>query len=281
MTARVLRRSSPDDPAEVTLWPPRPASSDILPLLMPTGDEKPEEESGGLPGKGGSDKGGSDLSRDTRRDSPKPARTREPAGMDVKLLRLAIAGIIGVALVVVLAVKILGGGGGDASGGGPKIEADGGPVAYSASDLESQAEDLPHAAYWVGPRDGVSDYELTVISPQPASSNVTCTKPSNDGPCIYVRYLTGGAAAGDQRAGFITVASYVLKDAQAALQMSADGEPSQSLDDEDGSMTLTGGNDDHAYVVFDDEPDIQVEVFSPNPGEADDLVSSGDVERLG
>lgn len=243
---------------------------------MPTGEDKGATEAG-EPARDGA-KGELPRHRPT---GAKSGRSRDPGSIDVRQVRLAIAAVIAVAVIVVLAVKVLGGDDGGDSGDVQAIAANSVPISYSASDLEAQADNLPHAAYWVGPRDGVSGYELTVIPPQPASSNATCKADANDAPCIYVRYLTGDAAVGDKRADYITVASYSLPGAQDALKSTADGDPSQTLNDEGGYSSLTGGDDDNAYVVFDDEPDIQVEVFSPSSGEADNLVSSGEVERLG
>lgn len=200
----------------------------------------------------------------TGKPRPRPGSApRTPGTANVNTVRLMIVGAIGVLVVVILAIALLGGGDDDSSDL-PPISPDGTPVSYTGTELEAQAADLPHTAYWIGSRDGTDSYELTL---------------TGEG-LVYVRYLTDGAEAGDQRADFLTVGSYPLPDASSALKTAAQT-GDQELAQEDGYETLTGGDGNNAYVVFADEPDIQVEVYSATPGEADDLVSSGAVEPLG
>lgn len=191
----------------------------------------------------------------------KAAGRRAPQGprsLDVKTVRLIVAGLVGVAIMVFLIVSLVNGG--DDSGSGTKIPANGDPVGFTESDLVGQASNFEHTAYWVGPKDSVSQYELRSYP---------------DGR-IYVRYLTGDAKLGDKRAAYLTVGTYAQPDASAALDVAA-RTGSKKTTVGDGFKTLTGGDGNNAYIVFDDEPDLQVEVYSPVPGEASDLVSSGAV----
>ncbi len=226
-----------------------------------------------MPGEVEKNKSGSVAKPMAKPQADRKPEPPDPGTVEVKTVRLAIAAMVAIAVILVLAVTMLGKSD-DNSSGEPPVSADGTPAGYTESQLKDQSGNLPHAAYWVGPRDGVSQYELTATA-EKSSATTACSS------CIYVRYLTGDASVGDSRADFLTVASYSLPDAKAALETSADKGPDQKLSDENGYTTLTGGDANHAYVVFDDELDIQVEVFSPNPGEADDLVSSGAVEALG
>lgn len=179
--------------------------------------------------------------------------------LDVKTVRLALAGLIVVLAAIILAGALLGGG----SDEGPSAEE---AVALSESELLARSSSLSHPAYWLGPRPGTTSYELTSTA---------------DGR-IYIRYLTGDAEAGDPRSSFVTVGTYSLADAHQALAVAAgeDGE-GRKLTKHAGYELLAGKKAKHAYVVFDDQPQLQVEVYSPKPGEAASLATSASLRPLG
>jgi hypothetical protein len=194
-------------------------------------------------------------------ESGEKAEARGPGGPDVRKVRLAVASLLAVAGVVILAIVLLGGSGDDSSSAG---EGESEAVALSESELLAEASGLGGPAYWIGPRAGTESYELT----------------STEDGRIYIRYLTGDAEAGDERADFLSVGTYPFPDAEAGLQRSA----------AKGEGTLEQGNDytylvpaagENAYVVFDDEPDLQIEVFSPQSGEAEQLARDDALEPLG
>jgi hypothetical protein len=177
-----------------------------------------------------------------------------------KVRRWVLAGLIA-AGVVVLAIVLLGGSGEDSS---PEGEGESEAVALSESELLAEASGLGGPAYWIGPRADTESYELTT---------------TEDGR-IYIRYLTGDAEAGDERADFLSVGTYPFPDAKAGLQRSA-AKGEGTLEQGDGYTYLVPAAGENAYVVFDDEPDLQVEVFSPQPGEAEQLTRDGSVVPLG
>ena len=72
----------------------------------------------------------------------------------------------------------------------------------SESELVEAAADFAHPAYWIGPLPDIEGYELTEL----------------DDGSIYVRYLNGGAEAGDTRPDFLTIGTYSQPDASAALE---------------------------------------------------------------
>ncbi|HEY5815926.1 MAG TPA: hypothetical protein VIS95_06240 [Solirubrobacterales bacterium] len=182
-------------------------------------------------------------------------------GMDVnKVRRWVLAGLIA-AGVVVLAIVLFGGDSGDDSSTTGEAEAE--AVALSEAELLAEASGLGGTAYWVGPREDTESYELTT---------------TEDGR-IYIRYLTGDAEAGDESAEFVSVGTYPLADAKAALQRSA-VENGGTVENEQGFDLLLGTNN-NAYVVFDDEPGVQVEIYSPEPGEAEQLARDGSLTPLG
>lgn len=208
---------------------------------------------------------------DSAEQKPREAPKADPRGLSVNTVRLLVAGVIAAVVVVVLLVSVLGGSAGagicgDPAGdvpaaaeGAPPLTA-GEPIGLDEGELTSEAGSFGNPVYWVGPSDDASEYELTL---------------TEEG-LVYIRYLTGDAEVGNTDPDFITVGTYPLQDANAALEeAAAAGE--QELSDEDGCRTLTGGDANNAYIVFEDQPNLQVEVYSPNPGEASDLIESGDV----
>jgi hypothetical protein len=121
----------------------------------------------------------------------------------------------------------------------------------SVSELESFAEDAGHPVYWVGERDD-TEYELT----------------ETDGGRIYVRYLPAGTPVG-AKTEYLTVGSYPVEDAAAALEKSAREDDAKELARSDGGAVVlidtdAGGN---VHVAYEGD-DTQIEIFSPVPREA-------------
>ncbi len=89
--------------------------------------------------------------------------------------------------------------------------------AVSAATLAALPASVGHPVFWAGPRQGAI-YELT-------------TTP--DGR-VYVRYLSGGARVGSPLPNFLTVGTYVVPNAEAAVRAAA-GQPGSV------SVPLRGG----------------------------------------
>jgi hypothetical protein len=179
--------------------------------------------------------------------------------VDVRTVRIGLGALLVIALLIFGLVKIFGGDDNDNGGGGES-----GPVGLSASELIDKAGSLDHTVYWLGPISDVDQYELT-------------TTP--DGR-IYIRYLTEGAKPGDASAGFTSVGTYDIPDAKKALRNAEEAGGTKGIQQGDGYSLLQAANGLSTYVVFDDEPDLQVEVYSPNAGESLELAKSGDLEPL-
>lgn len=139
------------------------------------------------------------------------------------------------------------------------------PQVVSASELSEFAADADRPVYWLGERSGTS-YELT----ETASGRV------------YVRYLEGDAEAGDSRADFVTVGTYQEKDGVAALHLAVAKRDGAKLGKTDnGAVLLIDPTaPKNAHLAF-PGADAQVEVFSPNPGEALRLAARGAVQPVG
>jgi hypothetical protein len=173
-------------------------------------------------------------------------------GPDPKQVRLGLAALLVVALVIFGLVKLLGG---DDNGGGGSSNV--GPVAVSESKLASKAGDVDHPVYWVGTEPGIDQYEFT----------------STEDGRVYVRYLTQGAEAGDERSSFLTVGTYSVPNAQDALQTAADA-GGKAVQPGQGFSLLESPNGKSTYVVLDDQPDLQIEIYDPKPGNALKLAQS-------
>lgn len=184
--------------------------------------------------------------------------------LNAKTARLGLIGLLVVVAVLIGVIALLSG----SSGGGSSesSEAEGEVVALSASELVARASSLGGPAYWIGPRAGTTSYELNA----PADGRV------------YIRYLTGDAEAGDSRPNYLTIGSYPVPEAAQALQdATTEAEGSQTLTQHEGYEVLSVAEGNNAYVVFDDQPDVQVEIYSPEAGEAAQLAGSGSLRPLG
>jgi hypothetical protein len=180
------------------------------------------------------------------------------ARLDVNTVRLCVGGMIVAMVAVILAVNALD----DGESQGDRPEA----VLLSESELIARAGRFSHPAYWVGPQPGIKRYELTF-------------KP---GEQLYVRYLPAAAEPGDKRPDFLIVGTYAVPNAQRALELAAGkSKQGETLSREDGFEMMSAPDSKHAYVVFDSRPELQVEIFSPQPGEAEKLATSGVLRPVG
>jgi hypothetical protein len=173
------------------------------------------------------------------------------------MVRICAAGVIGIVSIAILIADVAG-------GSGPAAPRTSGPAAgavvLTEYELLSRGYTIEPTAYWIGPLPGVDRFELE----------------GDSGGNVYVRYLTRGAGAGEGRADSLTVAGYPVAEALQSLERAAraaDG--GEELSSHDGFSVLGSGDSDSAYVVFDDQPELQVEIYSPRPGEALELAGSG------
>jgi hypothetical protein len=138
------------------------------------------------------------------------------------------------------------------------------PQTVSASQLSDFAAERETPIYWLGERSG-AEYELTET---PAGR-------------VYVRYLTGGAEAGDPRATFITVGTYPDGDGVAALRKAARQQGGAKLGKtDDGAVLLVDPTEpNNAHLAY-PGANLQIEVYSPAPGQALRLASRGAVQPV-
>ncbi|HET6998439.1 MAG TPA: hypothetical protein VFI03_07590 [Solirubrobacterales bacterium] len=185
-------------------------------------------------------------------DKPKAEKSGGDAGNKVRnYIALGL-----VALAVVLFVVWLVSGDDDSS----SSSSDSGEAAIVSVDelREESAEGTP--IYWAGERQGT---ELELSRP--------------DAQRTYVRYLTDGAKAGDQRPNFLTIGTYESADPVAELQRQGK-EDGAVLGKAPGGATVyfNSAQPQSVYVAFADV-DAQIEVFDPNFKQALQLVNSGQI----
>lgn len=182
----------------------------------------------------------------------------ENSGADTKRIRSYIAlALVGLAAIL-LVVWLVSGDDDDSP------SASGEAQVVSAEELEEAVEDEAEPVYWAGEEEGT---ELELSQPEAGRT--------------YVRYLTDGAEAGDERAEFLTVGTYVQPGASEALRRQAK--------ESDGVIGTAPGD---AVVYFNrNQPasvylaypgvDVQIEVFDPNFTRALQLVNSGQIVSVG
>lgn len=179
------------------------------------------------------------------------------ARLDVNTVRLCVAGLIAAAVAAILVIKAL---------DDDAAQRDrSGTLVLSRSQLLARAGRLSHPVYWVGPQQRTKRYELT----------------SKRAGQVYVRYLASTERAASQSPGGLVVGTYTVPDARGALE-SAAGNPrrAEKLSRRNGFEMMSAPGAKHAYVVFDDQPELQVEIFSPRRGEAEKLATSGSLRQL-
>ena len=179
--------------------------------------------------------------------------------LDVKTVRLGLLGLVVVAAIAFVVVTLVGGD--DDSPEEPANE----PIGLSESELVSAAADFSHPAYWIGPLPTTEQYELW---------------DTGDGR-IYVRYLPQGAEVGDPNPNYLTVGTYAVPDAKSALDAAQEGGGAKGDAIEKDGYTVLEGSGGNVYVVFDDQPDLQIEVFAPGQGDALELAESGALKPIG
>jgi hypothetical protein len=131
----------------------------------------------------------------------------------------------------------------------------GGPVLLSQARLEQLAASADHPLYWAGPKSGYS-YEATLTG----------------SGRFYVRYLPRGVRAGDPRAAFLAVATYLQPGSYKNLQHAATQRDAVSVGIDRGGLAVYSAQ--RATSVYFSYPGAkyQVEVYSPSADTARGLV---------
>jgi hypothetical protein len=158
-----------------------------------------------------------------------------------------------------LALALLPGCGG--SGAEPDQQASLGAAAVvSADSLREVSSEGATPIYWAGEQDGT---ELELSQP--------------DRERTYVRYLTGDAAAGDKRADFLTVSTYVQPNPVAVLRRQSK-RSGGTTGRAPGNATVyyDQANPSSLYLAYPGSS-VEVEVYDPSFARALRLVNSGQI----
>jgi hypothetical protein len=174
---------------------------------------------------------------------------------------IAVVAAVAVFAAIAIAVWLLGSdsdGSGKASSTTVATQPVGVPASMvSTATLKRIARAAGRPIYWVGPRRG-------------AQIEFTQTEDGN----TFVRYLTGGADAGDQRNRYVVVATYAQPDAYARVRAVAQQENYAVESLANGAVAVTRPDSPrNIHVVF---PGLayQVEVFAPTSAQAQQIARS-------
>lgn len=141
---------------------------------------------------------------------------------------------------------------------------DGKPRIIKAKDLAGVQTVLGHPVYWVGEQDGKS-LELTI------------TQPGN----AFLRYLSADSDLGSPKPDFLTIGTYPLKGAYAALQANAKNHKgSKTAQTPDGGFVLQGADRPQSVYIAYPGKDVEIEVYSPSASTAFTTATSGDVKPV-
>jgi hypothetical protein len=147
--------------------------------------------------------------------------------------------------------------GGDDNGSQPAQPADVSGV--SEAQLREFAASAPNPVYWAGPRSGQT-YELFTTA---------------DGR-VYIRYLPAGVKVGDPRPQFLTVGTYPLPNAFAAVKRISRAPGASTRKLPGGGLAVFNPATPSVYFAYPGAK-YQVEVFAPSASTTRSLVLNGQV----
>ena len=137
------------------------------------------------------------------------------------------------------------------------------PVKASADALTKVAGVLKHPLYWA-PGQAPETYELTQTS---------------DGR-VFIRYLPKGVEIGDPRPNFLTIGTYPQANAFATVEAGSKREGATVAKLSGGGLMVSQkAQPTSAFFSFPNSP-VLVEVYSPTPGDAAKLITSGGITPI-
>lgn len=170
-------------------------------------------------------------------------------------LRLAVAALLAAGLILWMVLR---------DDGDDSTSSSNGAEIVSVDSLRDTAAEQETPIYWAGEQEGA---ELELSQP--------------DEDRTYVRYLTGGAEAGDPKPDFLTVGTYANPKAVAALRQRGN-EPGSVLGEAPGGATVYFNREQpqSVYLAY-PGVDVEIEVYDPNLKRALQLVNSGQIVDAG
>jgi hypothetical protein len=135
--------------------------------------------------------------------------------------------------------------------------------AVSARQLKKLAVALGHPIYWAGAQANVR-YELTR------------TRTGN----VYLRYLPPGVSIGERKPDYLTIGTYPQKRALAILKRTAAKNRVPTMRVGGGGFALVDKkHPTSVYLAYPKLP-LQIEIYDPKPGRAEQLVASGQITAI-
>jgi len=141
--------------------------------------------------------------------------------------------------------------------------APGTPVVLPEDEIAGVAKAVGHDVYGI---------------PAPPGTRLEVTRGSRGE--VWVRYLTGDAKPGDDRAAFLTVGTYRQAGALDAARVAAEGAQSRSAELPGGGLMLWSLDRPTSVYLARPGSDLLVEVYSPDPEQARSLARGGTVVPL-
>ena len=182
-----------------------------------------------------------------------------------------VAALVGVGIAVIVVAILLISSGGDDNKGDSSTAASsttttssGGssqptkPIEATVDRLLELSSVVGHPVYWAGARPG-KKYELTIDNDQN----------------IFIRYLDPGVPIGSKDVSSLTVGTYPVQDAVAALQHEADKPGARTASAPGGGFVLTSADAPQSVYLAYPDSNYQIEVYDPDPQRALSLATSG------
>jgi hypothetical protein len=171
----------------------------------------------------------------------------------LRILRTAVL-VLAIFLIAAVVVWILDGGGGGEGEEETTVEA-AAPRIVSVEELAEAAGSSETPIFWVGERPG-AELELSEAGGEAAGP---------EAGRAYVRYLTGGAEAGDPKPEYLAIGTYRLSDAFAALSANAKRTGAKLRKAPRGLRAWQDPASPTSVYLARPGEDFQVEVYDPDP----------------
>lgn len=125
-------------------------------------------------------------------------------------------------------------------------------------ELAALPAEVGHQVFWAGAQ---TDTELEFSADQAGN--------------VHLRYLTGGAEAGDPNQGYLNIGTYPFSGAYQATRDLANGAGLVKVTEHGGVGFFDPSNPYSVIIAWPDEPNLQVEVYDPERNRALEVVRSG------
>ena len=166
-----------------------------------------------------------------------------------------LAVLVGLLAVVLATWSVAGFGDEDDEGSGESTVA---AEIVDADALRERSEAEESPIYWAGEQEGA---ELELSVPEEGRT--------------YVRYLTGGAEAGDPQPNFLTVGTYAFPEPIPALEKLANKPGGVQRTAPGGGIVFFNRDTPNSVYLAYPNQEVQIEVYDPDPARAKELATTG------